>query len=86
MKKLLSELFILVFLGTVIFAETGTVLDDRVRVRSAPSLKYSAVVGVVNKGDKLDIMSDIVQCIIESRISTFHTLAFMLLRVIDGIG
>lgn len=55
MKKLLSELFILIFLGTVIFAETGTVLDDRVRVRSAPSLKYSAVVGVVNKGDKLEV-------------------------------
>ena len=57
MKKLLSELFILIFLGTVIFAETkkGTVLDDRVRVRSAPSLKYSNIVGVVNKGDALEV-------------------------------
>ncbi len=55
MKKLLLELLVLVFLGTAIFAETGTVLENRVRVRSAPSLTYSVVVGVADKGDKLEV-------------------------------
>lgn len=55
MKKIISTLLILIFSITTIFAKTGTVLDDKVRIRSAPSLTYSVVVGVVNKGDELEV-------------------------------
>lgn len=55
MKKLLSVLLVSIFLCSAIFAEKGTVLDDRVRVRSTPSLTNSVIVGVVNKGDKLEV-------------------------------
>lgn len=37
--------------------QEGTVLDNKVYIRSAPSLNYSQIVGVVNKNDKLNILS-----------------------------
>lgn len=49
--------FVLLFLGLFsapFYAESdlGVVLDDNVRIRTAPSLKYSSVIANANKGEK----------------------------------
>jgi len=46
----------LVFVGTGIAKQTGTITGDKVRVRIKPTTKNSETVGHVNKGDKVTIL------------------------------
>lgn len=57
MKVLKRFLCLVLFLVSFskAFSYEGTVLEDRVRVRNSPSVKYSQVVGIVNKGEKLAV-------------------------------
>ena len=56
MKKTIFAVMISIILGNFLFAHEGTVTDNRVRIRNSPSTKYSEVVCVVNKGDKLKVV------------------------------
>lgn len=56
MKKFLVFFCFLITL-TVLYAEDfGVVIDDNVRIRTAPSLKYSAVIEKANRGAKFRVL------------------------------
>lgn len=52
MKNNFLVFFILFFSVFKIFSYEGVVTDNKVRIRTAPSLKYSNIIKVANKGEK----------------------------------
>lgn len=56
MRKIFLVLLSL-FIYAMLFVQEGTVLDNKVCIRNTPSIQYSQVVGVANKGDRLNILS-----------------------------
>ncbi len=57
MKKIILTVLLALISVSSVFARSGTVLDDRVRLRSAPDLKYSQVEGYANKDDVFEIIA-----------------------------
>jgi len=55
-RTLLIGCLLLVFAGTGIAQQTGTITGDRVRVRNKPTTTNSETVGHVNKGDNVTIL------------------------------
>ena len=58
MKKINIVLFLIIITCAALSAEAhATVNDDKVRIRTAPSVKYSKILTAVNRGTKLEVYS-----------------------------
>lgn len=55
-RTLFIGCLLLIFVGTGIAQQTGTITGDKVRVRTKPTTTNSETVGHVNKGDKVTIL------------------------------